>query len=207
MASNAQVIPLMPRRRGRPPKQAGPATFERLLDAAAAACVEQGYEGATVADVAARAGVTPTAIYNHVGSRDELMVAAARRALAGLADIDTDAGGPFDPAARAAALVRRDLDPGFADSRRLVAELHLASGRHAALAELLGAWHDEQAARWVRRLGGRRTVRLATTKAFFLLLLGACHVGSLGALDAPDAATAAALEGAAMSLFQPGGHP
>ena len=69
--------------RGRPRLAAveGAGTRDRLLAAASATCVERGYEGATVGEIARRAGVTTGAIYNHFGGRTELMVEAGRRAL------------------------------------------------------------------------------------------------------------------------------
>ena len=71
------------RRRGRPPKPDGstPDTRERLLEAAFASLLELGYDGATLADVAKRAGVTANAVYHHFDGRSALMVAAAKRAL------------------------------------------------------------------------------------------------------------------------------
>ena len=52
------------------------------MAAAAAVCVERGYEGATVGEIARRAGVTTGAIYNHFGGRSELLVEAGRQTLA-----------------------------------------------------------------------------------------------------------------------------
>jgi AcrR family transcriptional regulator len=71
------------RRLGRPPKidSDGVATAERLLAAATAACVERGFEGATMADIARRARVSTPAIYNHFTSKAELLIAAGRWAL------------------------------------------------------------------------------------------------------------------------------
>ena len=50
--------PVQPGRIGRPPKidEHGTPTRERLLRAAVEACVEFGYDGATLADIARRAG-------------------------------------------------------------------------------------------------------------------------------------------------------
>ncbi len=48
----------------------------RLLDAAASVFAERGYEGAGVAEIARRAGVTTGAIYNRFSGKAELLVSA-----------------------------------------------------------------------------------------------------------------------------------
>lgn len=48
----------------------------RLLDAAAEEFGERGYEGARVADIARRAGLTTGAIYNRFRGKDDLLIAA-----------------------------------------------------------------------------------------------------------------------------------
>lgn len=53
-------------------------TRERLLQAAADAFAERGYDGTRVADIAAAAGVSNGALYSHFGSKGELLVAALR---------------------------------------------------------------------------------------------------------------------------------
>jgi AcrR family transcriptional regulator len=55
------------------------ATRERVLDAAAAVFAEQGFEGARVAAIAKRAGLSVGAIYNHWDSKAELLAAVAER--------------------------------------------------------------------------------------------------------------------------------
>jgi len=125
-------------------------------------CVERGYEGATVGEIARRAAVTTGAIYNHFGGRSELLVEAARHTLdivGGERHLDVDA------------VVRRFLAPDFARTRRFLLELHGASLRHRDLADLLDAWHAERAAE-IERAGGDP----AAVKALFLLLLGCCQL-------------------------------
>ncbi len=51
-------------------------TTKRLLDAAAAAFVEHGYDGAGVSDIARRAGVTTGAIYSRWPRKNDLMADA-----------------------------------------------------------------------------------------------------------------------------------
>ena len=145
-------------------------TRERLLAAAAATCVERGYEGATVGEIARRAGVTTGAIYNHFGDRAELLVEAGRRALDEVADTRR---------LSVEATVGRFLSPDFAPTRRLLLELHGASRRHADVAALLDDWHAERAGE-LETAG----VDAVAVTALFLLLLGCCQVDAVGALRA-----------------------
>lgn len=165
-------------RRGRPKGGAGVDTRSRLLDAAAACCVERGFDGATLSEIARRAHVTTTAVYNHFDSREDLLYAAGVRALRAM----TDAVRPPEAASSAesgfAPFVRAYLRPDMAAGRRLLAELHLAGSRDQRLADLLGEWHDAGAAEVLRVAGGDE----AAVKALFLLLLGLCHLDDLPTL-------------------------
>lgn len=166
-------------RAGRRPKvdESGVATRERLLAAAVDACVERGVDGATVADIAGRAGVSAPAIYNHFGGREELLVAAGRAALAQLGR--RGGGRPS-----AATVVATFLSPEFAATRRLLVELHTAAPRSPDVAALLTEWQAEQARAWRPRAGRDRD---GTVKAFFALLLGLCQMEALAAVPASDA--------------------
>ena len=166
------------------------ATRERLLAAAVASCVEWGFEGATVADIARRAEVSAPAIYNHFGGKVELLVAAGRWALD---ELNVEAGARVTPEG----VVRLYLSPGFADTRRLLTELHLASQRHGEVGDLLAKWHGDHAARWAKRLRGRPAARLATVKTFFALLLGLCQIESMSSI----AVGADALEARVLTLI------
>ena len=89
MATETEEVQL-----GRPPKvdDAGVATRERLLAAAAASCVANGFDGATLGDIARRADVSAPAIYNHFGGKVELMMAAGRYALSRLSPTERGVG-------------------------------------------------------------------------------------------------------------------
>jgi AcrR family transcriptional regulator len=63
-------------RRGRPGH-----SLDSLLDVAVAAFNERGYEATSMEDLAARLGVTKSAIYHHVPSKAELLRLAVDRAL------------------------------------------------------------------------------------------------------------------------------
>lgn len=172
-------------RRGRPKGSAGADTQTRLLDAAASCCVERGFDGATLSEIARRANVTTTAVYNHFDSREDLLYAAGVRALRAMTDAvrptHSDGTGDSDGAA---AFVRAYLRPDMAPTRRLLAELHLAGHRDPRLADLLSEWHTAGAAQVQRTTSGDA----AGVKALFLLLLGLCHLDDLPTLRVdPDA--------------------
>jgi AcrR family transcriptional regulator len=69
-------------------------TRDRLLEAAASAFAERGYDGTRVADIAGAAGVSNGAMYAHFGSKADLLVNAlcthGRRKLAELFATDPD---------------------------------------------------------------------------------------------------------------------
>lgn len=62
--------------RGRPAGATTAATKARLLRAARAVFAEQGYAGAAIADIVARAGVSPPVLYHHFQSKAGLYAAA-----------------------------------------------------------------------------------------------------------------------------------
>src|SRR4029450_9851012 len=63
-------------RTGRRPGVSG--TREAILDAARRAFAEQGYQRATVRDVAKLAGVAPALVHHYFGTKQDLFVAAVR---------------------------------------------------------------------------------------------------------------------------------
>jgi AcrR family transcriptional regulator len=181
-----------PRRpRGRPPKSDGRATAQRLLDAATAVCVERGFEGSTLPLIAERAGVSPTAVYNHFRSREELLYAAAVRALDQITAAALRTGRGARPVQ---AIAMTYLRPEMRQNRRLIAELHLASRRDERLASLIAEWHRRYADQFVEALTGTDPNPKATTKALFLLLLGLCHFDDLSAIRVSGGAVAEKVE-------------
>ena len=171
----------MTRRRGRPPKSDELATGDRLLDAAAEACVIDGFDGATVAGIAERAGVTATAIYNHFATKEQLLYLAGRRALDQLAATLSSNGTPTRTVHDVAAAFLR---PELATTRRLLLELHMAGVRHPELADHLAEWHKEFAKVFASVAPGPPEEQRAAMKALFLLLLGLCHLEQLDAVRA-----------------------
>jgi AcrR family transcriptional regulator len=68
------------------------ATRRRILKAASRVFADQGYEGASVRDIVARADVNQAAINYHFGSKEGLYRAVLEQALAALTNADSTAG-------------------------------------------------------------------------------------------------------------------
>jgi AcrR family transcriptional regulator len=166
---------LSPGRIGRPPKvdAAGTPTRERLLRAAIDSCVEFGYEGATLADIARRAEVSTPAIYSHFDGKAALLVEASKHAL------DAISATRLPGEAGLREIARYWLHPNFASTRILVAELHCAAIRQPDVRDLLAAWQAENAHR-LERLAGLSS---AQVKAYYLLLIGLSHTDEVSGVD------------------------
>src|SRR5688572_23488413 len=115
--ARASTAPAGKNRRGRPPNSDGQETAARLLDAATSACAEHGFDGATLSEIASRAGVTAAAIYNHFDSRENLLYAAGVRALERVTDVVPPDAGTDATRIIAAAYLRPELK----ETRRLIA--------------------------------------------------------------------------------------
>ncbi|MDL9981566.1 TetR/AcrR family transcriptional regulator [Microbacterium sp. ASV49] len=76
------IDPSARRARGRPRERV--LDVDRITDAALAVLKKDGLRGLTMRGVAARLGVTPSALYHHVPSRDALLAAVQERFAAGL---------------------------------------------------------------------------------------------------------------------------
>ena len=144
-----------------------------MLRSAIAACIEHGFDGVTLTDVARRADVSTPAIYNHFANKREMLVEACRAQLYGLAG--QQPVHPPDPDLS----IRAFLSPRFGDGRRLLLEIHLAALSNPDLAELLDDWISNRAQEWMDDTG----MSLADVKAAYILLMGLAHVDSLAALD------------------------
>ena len=82
-----------PARRGRPGH-----SLDSLLDTAVAVFIERGYEATSMDELAARLGVTKSAIYHHVPSKVELLRLALDRALNALFAVLDEPGALTGPA-------------------------------------------------------------------------------------------------------------
>lgn len=72
--------------------------LDSLLEVAAEVFNERGYEGASMEDLAARLGITKSAIYHHVAGKAELLRLAVDRALDGLFAVLDEPGAREGPA-------------------------------------------------------------------------------------------------------------
>jgi len=160
---------------GRPPKvdANGIPTRDRLLRAAIDACVECGYEGATLADIARRADVSTPAVYSHFSGKAALLVEASKHAL----DAISTTRVPGEAGIRE--IARIWLRPDFAPTRILVAELHCAAIRQPDVAELLAAWQRDNARRLARQAG----LSPAQVKMYYLVLLGLSHTDEVSGVN------------------------
>lgn len=174
MSPQAPTVAESPRRNGRPPKKAGAVpTRDRLIAAAIEVFGENGFSGASITDIAARAGISGPAVYKHFNGKADLLIQAARHSLEGVSGAARRAARtPIETA-------KRWLSPEFAPTRRLILELHLAAGREDELMDLLAEWHQEQAAAWQER----RTDDVEQIKTFYLLLLGLSQIDVLSSLE------------------------
>lgn len=200
MPTSASAAP-SGRRRGRPSGSDGGATRERLVTAAHAACLEVGLDAVTLADIASRAGVTAAAVYNHFDGKDALLFEAGRRALE---ELTAGAVGSLDRVRTAREIAEGYLAPTLAAERRLLLQIHSASDRDPELRRLLGDWHRRSADDLRPLLPPGAGDPVTVFKAFYLVLLGCCHLEQLAALDAPPARLSATVGDLVDALF--GGH-
>ncbi len=165
---------------GRPPKldEHGTPTRERLLRAAVEACVEFGYEGVTLSDIARRASVSTPAVYSHFSGKAALLVEAIKHELYAISRSRL----PGEAGIRE--IARLWLQPSFAPTRILVAELHCAAIRQPDVAELLADWQRENAAR-LQQAG----LTLSQARMYYMLLLGLSHADEVSSLAVSQADT------------------
>jgi AcrR family transcriptional regulator len=95
-----------PRRRGRPGLD-----LATVLERSVTLFNERGFDGTSMEDLAQHLGVTKSAIYHHVPSKDALLGLALDHALSGLEDAANDVrGADGRPVTRLETLVRRSVD-------------------------------------------------------------------------------------------------
>lgn len=83
------------RRRGRPGHD-----LESVLATSVAVFTERGFDGTSIDDLARRLGVSKSAVYHHVESKDALLALALDRALVGLEEVVADTRTLAEPAVR-----------------------------------------------------------------------------------------------------------
>lgn len=144
------AVPALASRTTEPPvnRVCSDATTERLVAAAAQVFGEKGYDGAGVAEIARRAGLTTGAIYSRFSGKAELLAAAIRSCTEDEFD-QLFADHAFDGRATdllrtvGSHLVTRKPQPGHA----LLLEAFVAARRDEEVARLLRSHLAERAAR------------------------------------------------------------
>ena len=193
----------------------GEARRERLLDAARDVFLEQGYAGASVNEVVARAGGSLATLYKQFGSKEKLFTAAMERhiatAWAVLEEGRRDRQAPeqvlFELGRRMLMLV---FDPGVI---RLVRGLAFEAERAPELGELFlsrGPDHTRQAlARYLSDQAAQGQLTLddphETAGMFMGMLLGEWHIDTLLGRDlAIDEAKCSARARRCVTIFLAG---
>lgn len=175
------------------------ATRAQLIDAAAGLVRSDGFQAASMFEVAKAAGVTPGALQHHFGSKAELMM----QVLEHLLEADRAGGGPAWPSPtlalprRADAFVQALWRSAYEPPRFLAAwGIYFGSCGDAALRERIVAQRRRVAARLKRRfveafpeLAGHA----GTAALFALVLAGLRGLAVQRLFDASPAASAGAL--------------
>jgi len=128
-----------------------------LLAAAGRVFAAQGYEGASVGDIAAEAGYTKGALYAHFGSKSDLFVALARERL----DCDRPTGPAAGPATGALAeeLSASIAATGDDPSMLLALEMLAYAVRHPEARDDLGPLFDASLQKLAERVRDDRLAR------------------------------------------------
>jgi AcrR family transcriptional regulator len=118
-------------RTGRRPGESG--TRDAILDAARASFAENGYDGATIRDVARRAGVDPALVHHYFDNKQKLFAAAVEVPVDLTDIIETVLDGDVDSLGRRIARTFLGVWDGQAGRNPIVALIRsAASSEHAA---------------------------------------------------------------------------
>lgn len=156
--------------RGRPRKSSGPATRERLMRATAQQFSRAELSEVNMESIAGEAGLTPAAIYNHFGSKDELFGANALH----MTRVNLEA---FRSAIAAAMLSGESWRGALAAVLRLIAEDETGWLRYPLLVSAIQLKMLHRQARY----GEMLTLRREYTQQFARILEAAIAAGDLPA--------------------------
>jgi AcrR family transcriptional regulator len=121
-------------------------TRTELLAAAARVFALKGYDGASIADICAEAGLSTGPVYAHYGSKAELFVAVLQAHGQGqLRKMLGEAGG--GDVAEFLTVVGSTYDRRRADDAALIIEAIVAAKRDPEVAELVRSWFDSRESR------------------------------------------------------------
>lgn len=132
-----------------------------LIAAAIAVFARQGYAESSVEDVAEEAGVVPTAIYYHFGTKEELLHQALKSAMDQFSEAITEARATGEPAD--AEVLRRVVKTGWAwweshpDESVLIGRYSQSTTGQAL--ELRSAWEERHRSRAYDYIPGASTNR------------------------------------------------
>ena len=145
-----------------------PVRRRQLIDAAIASIHEYGFADATVARIAAKAGVSPGIVHHYFADKDDLLFATMRRMLAELrADLITALAQAHAPRERIGAVIEASFAPAQFTPGVMAAWLALYgnAGQSPKLARIVRLYHrrlKSMLAGPLRELGaGRRADALA----------------------------------------------
>jgi AcrR family transcriptional regulator len=177
-------------------RRRGEDTRARIMGAAAELFAAHGFDATSTQAIAGASGITVAAIYRHVPSKADLLVAVARHALeTTFAETMSDVG-TSTAARRISDIVVAYTEPEREFTRRLVVELTHAAAQHPEVASSLQRFHQrarQHIADLVeagQRDGSLRSDVDATRAArdVLLLIMGICNIDVLDpdALVDPD---------------------
>lgn len=159
-------------------------TRKALLSAAASIFAEKGLNGATVDEIAKRAGVTKGAIYSHFDGREDLLLQTCRSALQSFHLFKLAQEAP-DINTFVAETAQVLLAGEGRDARMLNVEVHLSASRSPKMAELLSDWYTET----IDLIGDRVPMDAGPAKSVIVminvLLVGLSHKDAFQSLDVP----------------------
>jgi AcrR family transcriptional regulator len=132
-------------------------TRQRLLDAAAEVFAERGFAGASIDEIAVRAGHTKGAVYSNFTGKDDLFIALIDSHLTlEAAEIDDGFDSVTDVAGLLGRLRSADVMPTHGDRTRflLFSEFRLYALRHPDVARRLADWERSALAEMEKRVDG-----------------------------------------------------
>ncbi len=148
----------------------------QILDAAARLIRERGYQGATMRDIAAAAGMLAGSLYYHFASKDELLVAVYAQGVRRISVPVSEALAlGLDPWARLEAVCTAHLEALLQESDYAQVVIRVQPADAPEAADRLVALRDEYEQLFARALSGLPLNRRTDRRALKLMLMGALN--------------------------------